>query len=160
MCSRRFIYAPAGICAVYQDTIKNGASLKEMYYIHTDYLGWWLAITDDTVSLTNRFSYDAWGRPRDPITWKLKTINITSALVNLNEMQPGFDMGYTGHEQMAGFGLINMNGRLYDSYLQRFLSPDNEIQDPMNTRNYNCYAYCLNNPLRYTDLSGFAYDDP
>ena len=56
---------------------------------------------------------------------------------------------------MAGFGLINMNGRLYDPYLQRFLSPDNVVQDPLNAQSYNRYSYCLNNPLMYTDPSGW-----
>ena len=32
--------------------------------------------------------------------------------------------------------------------------PDNFVQQPENTQNYNRYAYVLNNPLRYTDPSG------
>lgn len=32
--------------------------------------------------------------------------------------------GYTGHEHLTQFGLINMNARLYDPALGRFLSPD------------------------------------
>lgn len=57
--------------------------------------------------------------------------------------------------------LINMNGRVYDPYLSTFLSPDNYIQCPDNSQNFNRYAYCLNNPLKYTDPSGevFAVDD-
>ena len=47
-----------------------------------------------------------------------------------------------------------MNGRLYDPLLHRFLMPDNYIQDPYNTQNFNRYGYVLNNPLRYTDPSG------
>ncbi len=35
--------------------------------------------------------------------------------------------GYTGHEMMGEFGLVNMNGRLYDPTLGRFLSPDNYV---------------------------------
>jgi len=62
--------------------------------------------------------------------------------------------GYTGHEHIPGWGLINMNARLYDPALCRFLSPDPVLQDPANTQNYNRYSYCLNNPLRYTDESG------
>ncbi len=157
LCGRTLIYAPTGICAVYQDS----ASSRNFYYIHTDYQGSWLAITDNTGSLKNRYSYDAWGRPRDPNTWALKQIGITNALANLNGMQPRFDRGYTGHELMAGFGLINMNGRLYDPYLQRFLSPDIVVQDPDNPQNYNRYSYCLNNPLRYVDPTGYisgSYD--
>jgi len=70
-------------------------------------------------------------------------------------MQPRFDCGHTGHEMLCGFGLINMNGRLYDPGLQRFLSPDNLVQAPENGQNYNRYSYCLNNPLRYADPSGW-----
>ncbi len=151
VCKRTIISAPTGVCAVYQDS----AGLKTIHYIHTDYLGSWLAITDSTGSLTNRYSYDAWGRPRNPNTWVLLPIGVANALVNLNAMQPRFDRGYTGHEHMAGFGLINMNGRLYDPYLQRFLSPDPFVQSPNNAQNYNRYTYCLNNPLIFTDPSGY-----
>ena len=42
----------------------------------------------------------------------------------------GFHRGYTGHEMMSEFGLINMNGRLYDPVIGRFLSPDNYVQLP------------------------------
>ena len=35
-----------------------------------------------------------------------------------------------------------------------FLSPDYYIQTPDNSQNFNRYAYCLNNPLKYTDPSG------
>lgn len=148
---RTLIYAPTGICAVYQDSV----GVKEFYYIHTDYLGSWLKITNQAGNVKNSYSYDAWGRPRNPKTWALLPIGITDALANLNAMQPRFDRGYTGHEHMCGFGLINMNGRLYDPYLQRFLSPDPFVQSPENAQNYNRYTYCLNNPLMYTDPSGY-----
>ena len=48
-----------------------------------------------------------------------------------------------------------MNGRVYDPAIAMFLSPDNYIQDPTNSQNYNRYTYCLNNPLIYTDPSGY-----
>ena len=47
-----------------------------------------------------------------------------------------------------------MNTRLYDAKLHRFLAPDNFIQDPSNSQNYNRYGYVLNNPLKFTDPSG------
>lgn len=64
------------------------------------------------------------------------------------------DRGYTGHEHLASVSLIHMNGRLYDAKLRRFLAPDNFIQDPYNTQNFNRYAYVYNNPLIYNDPSG------
>ena len=50
-----------------------------------------------------------------------------------------------------------MNGRAYVPGLQRFLSPDPVLQAPTNAQNHNRYAYCLNNPLRYTDPSGYIF---
>ena len=73
---------------------------------------------------------------------------------------PMFDRGYTGHEHMTAFDLINMNGRLYDPVLGRMLSPDIAIQDLYNQQAYNRYSYCLNNPLRFTDPSGYFVTIP
>ena len=64
------------------------------------------------------------------------------------------DRGYTGHEHLLSVGLIHMNRRLYDPVLHRFLQPDNYVQDPFNTQNFNRYGYCLNNPLVYVDKNG------
>ena len=50
-----------------------------------------------------------------------------------------------------------MNGRIYDPLVGRFLSVDNYVQDPTNTQHYNRYSYCLNNPLKYSDPSGWLF---
>ena len=68
-----------------------------------------------------------------------------------------FHRGYCGHEMLPDFGLINMNGRVYDPLLGRFLSPDPYVQDPLNPQCYNRYAYCMNNPVNYTDPSGYLF---
>jgi hypothetical protein len=47
-----------------------------------------------------------------------------------------------------------MNGRVYDPLTASFFSPDPYIQAPGNWLNYNRYAYCLNNPFKYTDPDG------
>ena len=65
-----------------------------------------------------------------------------------------FRRGYTGHEHLDPFGIINMNGRLYDPNTASFFSPDPYVVDPSSTQAFNRYAYCLNNPLMYTDPSG------
>ncbi len=71
-------------------------------------------------------------------------------------------MGYTGHEHYQDFGIINMNGRIYDPAMGRFFSPDPFIQDPENLQSFNQYSYVYNNPLKYTDPSGYlsaAYEN-
>jgi hypothetical protein len=50
-----------------------------------------------------------------------------------------------------------MNGRVYDPWLGRFLSPDPFVQAPTYSQNYNRYSYALNNPLKYIDPSGYYY---
>jgi hypothetical protein len=49
-----------------------------------------------------------------------------------------------------------MNGRIYDPTLGRFLQADPFIQAPTNSQSYNRYAYVFNNPLSYTDPSGYS----
>jgi RHS repeat-associated protein len=66
-----------------------------------------------------------------------------------------FTRGFTGHEHLDMFGLINMNGRMYDPMLGRMLSPDPFVQAPTFSQSYNRYSYVWNNPLRFTDPTGY-----
>ncbi len=52
---------------------------------------------------------------------------------------------------------IHMNGRIYDPKLGRFLQADPFVQEPFNTQSLNRYSYVINNPLAYTDPSGFEF---
>ena len=98
-------------------------------------------------STVERLSYDAWGRRRNPVGFGYENVTHT------------FDRGYTLHEHYDDFDLINMNGRLYDPVLGRMLSPDIAVQDEYNAQSYNGYSYCFNNPLRFTDPSGYVVDE-
>lgn len=96
--------------------------------------------------LMSEYSYDPWGRLRDPATHVVYTPG--------TEPTPHASRGFTGHEHLSDFGLINMNARLYDPLIGRFLSPDPIIQAPDFTQNFNRYTYALNNPLKYVDRDG------
>ncbi len=89
------------------------------------------------------------GRRRSADDW--------SYTLDANDLALFAGRGFTGHEHLPWFNLYNMNGRMYDPLVARFLSPDNVIQNPTSTQNYNRYSYCLNNPLKYTDPSGNTY---
>ncbi len=95
------------------------------------------------------FSYDPWGRMRQPQDWSKFTQDYTYP-----EHFDILERGFTGHEHMVEFGLINMNGRVYDPVLGQFIQPDNYVQFPEYAGSYNRYSYCLNNPLMFTDPSG------
>ncbi|PKI02518.1 RHS repeat-associated core domain-containing protein [Glaciecola sp. 33A] len=50
-----------------------------------------------------------------------------------------------------------MKGRIYDPTIGRFMQADPFIQAPNNSQNYNRYSYVLNNPMSYTDPSGYFF---
>jgi RHS repeat-associated protein len=120
-------------------------------FLHKDYLGSILAISDETGNKLEQRHFDAWGNfthlqiGNGAIITDKHTIDNASLLV---------DRGYTSHEHFAEVGIIHMNGRLYDPLLRRFLNADENIQDPTNTQNYNKYGYVMNNPMMYNDPSG------
>lgn len=115
-------------------------------YICRDYLGSITHITNASGTLRQELSYDAWGRLRNPANQALYEVGKEPVLL--------FGRGYTGHEHLSMFGIINMNARLYDPVVGRFLSADPYIQNPYSSQNFNRYSYCLNNPLKYTDQNG------
>lgn len=120
-------------------------------FLHKDYLGSILAISDEDGNKLEQRHFDAWGNfthlqiGNGPIITDKNIINTTSLLI---------DRGYTSHEHFAEVGIIHMNGRLYDPLLRRFLNADENIQDPANTQNYNKYGYVMNNPMMYNDPNG------
>lgn len=123
---------------------KSDGTTQEYLYLHRDYQGSILAITNQSGNIIEKRLFDAWGN----------TVKIQDANGNNLSAFVVLDRGYTGHEHLQSVALIHMNGRLYDAKLHRFLQPDNFVQEPYNTQNYNRYGYVLNNPLKYTDPSG------
>ncbi|WP_343536849.1 RHS repeat-associated core domain-containing protein [Sphingobacterium thalpophilum] len=115
-----------------------------LYYLHRDYLGSINMITNQNGAIVEKRQFDAWGN----------IVKLTDGSNNNLTKFTILDRGFTGHEHLLSVGLINMNGRLYDSRMARFLSPDGYVQDPFNSQNYNRFAYAFNNPLAYIDPSG------
>lgn len=144
-----YIPTPMGTTAVYIKEETSGDA--NLYQIIGDYLGSvQVMVNNDNPADIHRFSFDAWGNTRSATDWTATGMNNDTdtnlALLNYR--------GFTGHEHILEFDLINMNGRVYDPLVKRFLSPDPYIQLPDFSQNYNRYSYCFNNPLKYTDPSG------
>ncbi len=136
--------------------VRDSNSDWVLYDIVRDYQGSITHLVDDSDgTIVAEYSYDPWGRMRDPQTLAIYTPGSST----MPELLLG--RGYTAHEHLDWFGLINMNARLYDPALGRFLSPDPYVQAPDFSQNFNRYSYCLNNPLKYTDPTGevFGLDD-
>ena len=123
-------------------------TMYNLHYILKDHLGSWTTVTDAEGNVEQELSFDAWGTLRDPETWHgFSQAEPVEA--------PMFDRGFTGHEHLRFFDLINMNGRMYDPVMSTFLSVDAYVQDPTSAQGFNRYAYCAYNPLRYTDPTGW-----
>ncbi len=125
-----------------------GGSYK---FLHKDYIGSILAISDEAGNKLEQRHFDAWGNFTHLQIGNGAVITDKNIIANSSLL---VDRGYTSHEHFAEVGIIHMNGRLYDPLLRRFLNADENIQDPYNTQNYNKYGYVLNNPLMFNDPSG------
>ena len=136
------------LCGGYYDAV--AAYVKEdtkagVYNILRDYLGSITQIVAPDGNLVQNIRYDAWGR--------MCNLSGTPYFPG-NEPELFLGRGYTGHEHLPQFGLVNMNARLYDPVLGRFLSPDPYVQMPDMSQNFNRYSYAMNNPLCYVDENG------
>lgn len=140
-----YIFAAGKAVAIYE-TLDDVASVR---YLHHDHLGSIQAYSDEQGNLVQELSYDAWGRRRNPTTWAYYTA--------ISDANAWHERGFGGHEHVDLFEMINMDGRMYDPVLGRFLSADPFVQAPDYTQGLNRYSYCLNNPLSLIDPSGYSW---
>jgi len=124
-----------------QRTIPNGTGTGEVQYLHTDYLGSVVGITDAAQALVKRQEYQAYG----------SDAYVTGTATTKYQ--------YTGQEKDTA-DLYYYNARYYDPELGRFLQPDPAIWDgTLNVdlsleERLNAYMYCGNDPVNSTDPDG------
>ena len=128
--------------------LKSNGTTKEYLYLLKDYQETINAIVNQSDTVIEKRQFDVWGT----LIQYANASGITTIPTTANGLM--LDRGYTSHEHLLGVNIINMNGRVYDHHLHKFLQPDNNIQDFYNTQNYNRYGYVMNNPTKYTDESG------
>lgn len=128
--------------------VTEGENTDVKYVLH-DHLGSIQAYTDESGLLYQDLSYDAWGLRRSPDNWEV--------FENLTSSHAYEEHGFGGHEHIDLFDLVNMDGRMYDPVVGRFISADPFIQSPDFTQSLNRYAYCINNPLSLIDPSGYSW---
>jgi len=126
-------------------TTESDIGTNKLEFLLRDNQGSTVAVINASGGVTAQMDYDAFGSRR-PI---LGASTLTTVIQNIPR-------GYTGHEHLTKLGLIHMNGRVYDSKLGRFLSADPVVQFSKNIQSYNRFSYVLNNPMSYTDPSGFS----
>ena len=105
-------------------------------FYHTDALGSTRFLTDASGQVTERYIYDASGRLLDS----------TGSSPNVYE--------FAG-QQRDGTGLDYLRARYYDSNLGRFISKDVSAGNWNNPISQNPYVYANDNPIIFTDPSGY-----
>ncbi len=135
-----YIFTDQGVAAIRTKDDKK----QNMYYVHTDHLGSYNLVMDVSKNVVQSCHFDPWGNRKLYNNWTQDN-TATSFL---------FSRGYTSHEHLDVFKIINMNARLYDPVIGRFFSPDPVIQDYEFTQSYNRYSYCQNNPVMNVDPTG------
>ncbi len=110
-------------------------------YVHVDHLGSPVATTSGAGAVIGTAAYYPFGE-----------ISASSGAFDT-------ERGFTGQIADAGTGLNFYNARYQDPVLGRFISPDSIVPNPASPGLFNRFAYVSNNPLRYTDPTGFQCKD-
>ena len=112
----------------------DGTTYYYMYNGHADVTA--LLRPDGTISAT--YYYDAFG-------------NITDTTGSASN-----SITYAGYQYDKETGLYYLNARMYDPKTARFLQEDTYLGDRNDPLSLNLYTYCHNEPLMYTDPTGYA----
>ncbi|MFY2560891.1 RHS repeat-associated core domain-containing protein [Corallococcus terminator] len=144
-------YVPGGtgVAAQVEWTDVPTPGAETVAYLHTDNLGSVESVTASGGVVLAHYKHDPFGLRK----------NASNPALAYNGSPANPRLGFTGHEEDDELGLINMKGRMYDPKLGRFLSPDPVVQAPLFGQSLNRYSYVLNNPLSFTDPTGFEAED-
>ncbi len=104
-----------------------------MFYYHTDHLGSTRLVTDENKNIVSATTYHPYGEP--------------------DTKEGTEEYLFTGKEQDVT-GFYYYGARYYDPEIGRFLTRDPLKGERREPQTLNRYAYCLNNPLKYTDPTG------
>lgn len=103
---------------------------------------------------TECLSFDAFGKRRQCSGWN--PVTNAFAEISLGTILAITPRGFTGHEHIDHAEVIHMNGRIYDPKNGRFMQADPIVQAPDHSQSPNRYSYVFNNPLSYSDPTGFV----
>jgi RHS repeat-associated protein len=112
----------------------DGATVYYLYNGHGDVV----TITDSLGIVAMTFDYDAFG------VVTMATGSVTSSYL------------YAGYQFDAETGMYYLNSRYYDPVTARFMSMDTYLGQANDPLSLNLYTYCHNEPVMYSDPTGFA----
>ena len=107
-----------------------------------------VAILDSSKRIVVSYVYDAWGRQID-CTFEAGN-NAAEALSTLNPFR------YRGYVYDEETGLYYLRSRFYNAIHCRFCICDAIISTNAQVCNHNLWTYCSNNPIGFSDASGYG----
>ncbi|MEM7360906.1 MAG: RHS repeat-associated core domain-containing protein [Pseudomonadota bacterium] len=143
--------AVAGSAIAVVETQPGSLVATKESYLHKNHQSSVLAISDANGEIAERRYFDAFGDIKSYIGQTAGQYSSWVGYVSATTM------AFTGHRTMVAAGVIHMGGRVYDAAIGRFLSADPHIQAPLNSQSLNRYSYTINNPLSFTDPSGYIF---
>ncbi len=131
-------YAYGAELASMRDAAGAAGDPARAQFFHADALGSVAVVTNADGGAQAAYRYDAWGR----------VIGRRGASGNTRT--------YTGHIEDPETGLVYYGARYYDPGTGRFTAQDPYAGTPATPASLHRYLYAYDNPLRYTDLLGYA----
>jgi RHS repeat-associated protein len=148
---RHYISGGTGVVAIYS---RKSSGVNTFSYLLSDHQSSVASITNSSGAQVIGESFTAYGTRREATTW-----SGAPSTTELTTMAGITREGYTSQTALGLWsGLNHMNGRVEDAWSGRMLSADPKIPDPTNTQSYNRYSYVNNNPVTYSDPTGFDPD--
>lgn len=123
----------------------SGATNAARYFV-LDHLGSIAVVANESGDVLERDSYDAWGKRRNSDGSDVASCSLTSQTTH----------GFTNQEEIDALCLVNLNARIYDPGIGRFLTPDDVVPDVYRPQSLNPYTYVENRPLTATDPTGHS----
>jgi len=112
------------------------------YYYATNLQGDVVAILDANGNSVVQYTYDAWG----------KVLSITGSMADtIGTINP---LLYRGYIYDHDTGLYYLQSRYYNPVFGRFICADVYVATGQGFVGNNMFAYCLNNPINRTDVTG------
>jgi RHS repeat-associated protein len=117
-------------------TGEAGSGTQNYYYLYNAH-GDVTSLLDMSGNVAVSYDYDAFGN-----------INGQTGIAD-NPIR------YAGYQYDEESGLYYLNARYYDSVTARFITEDTYTGQKNDPLSLNLYTYCVNNPMMYTDPSGY-----
>ena len=137
-------------------TYDENGNIAGMNYNGSDY--WFyrnaqndvIGIVDSTGAVVAKYTYDDWGKITAVTDGQGNDISTNAThIANINPIR------YRGYYYDIETGLYYLQSRYYDAEVGRFLNADSVVAGlGGNTKGYNLFAYCFNNPINMDDEVG------